>query len=228
MAQFFGVILLKDLKKSNEIDLMLSTTSDRLDEIALINNDFANYVYNVILDNPRHVVFMGDYGYNAIEDGTGENIDKSKAPEIFLDNKDGILTDIYDQLHDIDDNDEFNPDIKNVSNTSMNISGGYLINKTNNVYIDIDQYIKDVNISRIENPRPINYEEDNNEIANPLPLLTAIGNGYGIGDYYDNSINYNLTGSWALDEIYFTYDKSKTKSLKLEKIIFEFEELEME
>lgn len=39
----------------------------------------------------------------------------------------------------------------------------------------------------------------------PLPLLTAIGNGHGAGDYYGS--NLNLCGSWALDKIAICMDR---------------------
>jgi hypothetical protein len=40
---------------------------------------------------------------------------------------------------------------------------------------------------------------------NPLPLLTACGNGLGGGDYRGTMMN--AVGAWAFDEIEFTFDK---------------------
>jgi len=34
-------------------------------------------------------------------------------------------------------------------------------------------------------------------MANPLPLLTALGNGRGGGDYYDNLPDSDKVGIWA-------------------------------
>lgn len=42
-------------------------------------------------------------------------------------------------------------------------------------------------------------------VIHPLPLLTAVGNGRGGGDYH-NGTNLDLVGSWAGDEISFEDD----------------------
>ena len=36
-------------------------------------------------------------------------------------------------------------------------------------------------------------------VINPIPILTAISNDLGGGDYHDCYVNYDLVGSWALD-----------------------------
>lgn len=38
----------------------------------------------------------------------------------------------------------------------------------------------------------------------PLPLLTAVGNGRGGGDYREPNENYDLCGTWAWDELSIT------------------------
>jgi len=48
-------------------------------------------------------------------------------------------------------------------------------------------------------------------VMNPLPLLTACGNGRGGGDYHDQHPDYDKVGSWAGDvlSIEFAVPKSK-------------------
>lgn len=62
----------------------------------------------------------------------------------------------------------------------------YLVNETKGLYVDYSKVKEDDYHFRID----------------PLPLLTAEGNGRGSGDYEGR--NMNLVGSWARDIIYVT------------------------
>lgn len=66
----------------------------------------------------------------------------------------------------------------------FSLDGLYLINCTKKIYIDCDQYYNDC--------------IQNGWCIHPLPLLTAIGNGLGGGDYRGNCPN---VGCWANDVI---------------------------
>lgn len=66
------------------------------------------------------------------------------------------------------------------------LDGYYLVNHTKQTYIDCDEYKKE-SIDRY------------GWCMHPLPLLTAIGNGLGGGDY--DGINMQYIGSWANDLI---------------------------
>lgn len=63
--------------------------------------------------------------------------------------------------------------------------GGYLVNHTKKIYIDMQEYL----IANTEDFWCIN----------PLPLLTAIGNERGLGDY--RGLSMEKVGSWAFDLI---------------------------
>ena len=67
---------------------------------------------------------------------------------------------------------------------------GYIINHSKKEYISLAEYQKLASI--------------NGWCINPLPLLTAIGNGQGGGDYYGYQ-NADLVGSWYLDTIEYSY-----------------------
>jgi len=60
----------------------------------------------------------------------------------------------------------------------------------------MEQYVK-------RNVHKPSYD-DHEWCAHPLPLLTALGNGMGGGDYRGKEGKDNI-GSWAFDEIYVTY-----------------------
>ena len=63
----------------------------------------------------------------------------------------------------------------------------YVINLTKNEYVDMARYVEEAPIDRwVEAP------------INPLPLLTAVGNGRGGGDYGGED---SMVGYWAGDEI---------------------------
>ena len=47
----------------------------------------------------------------------------------------------------------------------------------------------------------LNITKDTLTLVNPLPLLTACGNGRGGGDYHDCYPDYDKVGTWAFDII---------------------------
>ena len=63
----------------------------------------------------------------------------------------------------------------------------YIINHTKEIYLDLNLY-------------------DEDTIIHPLPLLTAVGNGRGGGDYFDSYNDY-MVGTWAGDVIETTDKK---------------------
>ena len=65
----------------------------------------------------------------------------------------------------------------------------FLVNHTKNEYLSFDKYAQ-VNTT---------YDEWGPQLIQPLPLLTAIGNGLGGGDYRGEDMEY--VGSWAGDYI---------------------------
>lgn len=62
----------------------------------------------------------------------------------------------------------------------------YLVNHNKKVYLDCNKYKEKI-------------MDKDGWCLHPLPLLTAIGNGKGGGDYY--GINQNDVGSWAYEKI---------------------------
>lgn len=85
---------------------------------------------------------------------------------------------IGDYANDTDCNDDIYDAVWNVynkhedlSSISFDLKGKYLCNHDTNHYISFDNY-------KAQNRTP------NGELLHPLPLLTVIGNGMGLGDYY--------------------------------------------
>ena len=81
-----------------------------------------------------------------------------------------------------------------VKNCNFNLFGYFLINHTKKEFLNVTKYV-------------MNYAKNSKEtdadnliwIIHPLPLLTAIGNGKGGGDYRGTNMEY--VGIWACDLI---------------------------
>ena len=72
----------------------------------------------------------------------------------------------------------------------LTLEGRHFVNHSKKIYFDFDAYAE----------RSVRRDEDDEEwIVHPLPLLTAVGNGMGSGDY--RGVNQNDVGSWYLDLI---------------------------
>lgn len=69
----------------------------------------------------------------------------------------------------------------------------YLVNDIKQQYIDLKQYQKLYPVK--------------DWCINPIPLLTAVGNGKGSGDYDGNVLNLDKVGLWAFDTIRLTEQK---------------------
>lgn len=73
--------------------------------------------------------------------------------------------------------------------------GCFVVNLTKGQYYDRDKMYK------------ANLNKEYNLSVNPLPLLTAEGNGQGGGDYF--GINMQFVGMWARDEIVISTKEPK-------------------
>lgn len=70
---------------------------------------------------------------------------------------------------------------ESVPHDELTLDGKFLCNHTKKLYMDCDAYKKN----------------STNSIIHPLPLLTAVGNGLGGGDYHGTYME--AVGSWADD-----------------------------
>lgn len=76
--------------------------------------------------------------------------------------------------------------------TEFTLNGRYLVNHTKKLILDCWGYV----VKSIEQNPDKKY---NRWVIHPLPLLTALGNGRGGGDYRGN--NEDKVGSWAWDTL---------------------------
>jgi len=81
---------------------------------------------------------------------------------------------------------------KDLEYNGFRLEGKLFINHTKKMIIDLDEYkelLKDIDM-----------------IINPIPLLTAVGNNKGGGDFHSGK-GFDLVGTWAWDVIEITEDK---------------------
>lgn len=71
----------------------------------------------------------------------------------------------------------------------------YIVNVTKHEYLDCTEYYKNSRNPLLD------------MVSHPLPLLTAIGNQRGGGDYYGQYEEY--IGRWAGDDIYITNERER-------------------
>ena len=95
------------------------------------------------------------------------------------------------------------------SAVDMGKEGLFLINHTQRVYIDLDQYRRKSEWFEESRYNGSGFEPFVNTpwCINPLPLLTACGNDRGGGDYRSGNASYDKVGTWAFDKIELSDEK---------------------
>lgn len=187
MGQYYTPVL-KD--KKNNFEYYYSHEYDnglKLMEHSYISNYFVESIVKRLLNNPMRVAWVGDYA---------EEEDFIKNPT----HKDLIDFVNVERNNAIFKKGDFNP-VKDMEN-SLNL---FMINHTKKIFIDMSSYLAS-NI--VSDKDKWNY----GFCIHPLPLLTALGNEKGGGDY--RGINKELVGTWAGDLIEFVscetlYEKHK-------------------
>lgn len=92
---------------------------------------------------------------------------------------------------------------ENLKYNGFRLEGKLFVNHTKKMIIDLDDY------------KELLKEQD--MIISPIPLLTAVGNDKGGGDFHRGTgIGYELIGTWAWDEIEITDDDEQFYEFKYE------------
>ena len=156
-------------------------------EHSFLGNYFVETVLLELLNKPSRLAWVGDYAEVEEDDCINPNLTK-ELKEKFVKYEKNENKRYRKPLYDIQEGYEPN---------------GYIINHTKHCYIDLQEYKKFAkkDISTWGNET---WETQ----IHPLPLLTAIGNGKGGGDYWneeqDNGYKVGLS-SWAGDIIEYKY-----------------------
>lgn len=196
MGQYYQAFTMK----GDNIEKYVSFDYDngmKLTEHSYIGNSYTNAIYHEIHNNPMRVAWIGDYS---------DDLANNEARGAHY-------------LHKIDFHKDFMPcyeycwdwealprkiRFKKLLVTSDS-KFRYLVNHTTKQYIDLCKYI--------------NQYEHKKYIYDPLPLLTACGNGLGGGDYFGE--NKNIIGIWAFDVLELVCQKRRIDGYQEFKIKFD-------
>lgn len=173
MGQYYTATLQKD-NTFSFLDPGNYSNGRKLMEHSYFNNYFINTVLNELLNNPQKLTWVGDYAEIKDLPSNEEIINAQKNQEL------KIIPKI----------------IKNDKNFN------FVFNHTKKEYIDLKNYKEQAILkikSKIKNNDDLKFYLSC--LVHPVPLLTAIGNGRGGGDYYKEYSDYNMVGYWAGDLI---------------------------
>lgn len=154
----------------------------KLMEHSWMDNDFVNGVLECLHDSPHAVAWVGDYA------------DESD------DFRGAYTTGVYNAAW----GDDSLPEGPFGKMPAIHREG-FVVNRSKGVYIDLAEYVKAATYS----PK---WARGHEWCIHPLPLLTAIGNGRGGGDYHGEHME--MVGAWAMDEIEYTQDAAKLDGLE--------------
>lgn len=102
----------------------------------------------------------------------------------------GFPKDLFRKIH-------HNSDWNNImdSDEEFPLNGLFLVNETKKQFVDCDYYFESMDA--------MNFESAKGYVLHPLPILTAVGNGFGGGDYWSEK-HMAYVGYWAGDWISVT------------------------
>ena len=169
----------------------------KLMEHSWIGNHLVNAVYAKIRTKPRRIAWIGDYSVDGYET-CGEAYTMHFSLKEFL---------IYYKLAWPEEEEERDGVISPTMYTQRELrlinektKAKYLVNRDLKEYLDLGTYIARCTVK----------EGEDDWCVNPLPLLTACGNGRGGGDFRNSSaIGYEHVGIWAFHELELTTDIPK-------------------
>ena len=189
MGQYYTPVILREKNgrfRSQGFYAHMYHNGLKLTEHSYCGNGFTETVVGELYNKPGRLAWIGDY----IEKGDLPELNEGAAgfEQAFLRHYQKLHCDI-DWAKDRDDIGRFincNYDFPKEINARK---GRFVLNHDKKVYIDMEEYEK--------NGLPCREGED--WCFHPLPLLTAIGNGRGGGDF--SGIGEGDVGSWAGDLI---------------------------
>lgn len=165
----------------------------KLMEHSWVGNDFVNAVYSRILENPLRIAWMGDYA-NDYSEAKPESYHMGISREEFTKYYDAVWDDRATRLP----KEVFSA--KDLAILSNRTKKGFLINRDTGVFLDLGKYIQRATVRE---------GSMKGYCANPLPLLTACGNGRGGGDFFAERAEAGIedVGAWAFHKLEYTRKK---------------------
>lgn len=164
----------------------------KLMETSWWQNPYVNALLSILKKNPCVVAWMGDYADDVLPI-TGCQFDEEQQRLFFSEVWGETRTPTrIEKAQFIDTEQAYSLLL------SSRKKRGFLVNHTKKTYFDLngywDKYIEAV---------PDKAQREDIWLPHPLPLLTAVGNGQGGGDYYSD-VGADKVGTWAFDTLEWT------------------------
>lgn len=159
----------------------------KLTEHSWISNPFVNAVYTLISKSTKRVAWIGDYANDHHVYVELRAASKGKPFPEWDQYSEYCLMAWGDDVSTLPRS-QF-PDDEFLSDYVLKKKKKFLLNHSQQSYLDMTEYAK-------KNTR-------DGWCVNPLPILTACGNGQGGGDYH-SQVGIEDVGSWAFDFIEFS------------------------
>lgn len=151
----------------------------KLTEHVWWKNSLCNGVAQKIYREPAHVWWVGDYSVDKVENvETGDYEISPDTP--------AQLCQVYEAAHGE------NAELSECSAEVFDLTEAFLVNHTRKIYMDCEDFHRRMS-------GKCSWTDDPEMVMHPLPLLTAIGNGKGGGDYFGP--HKEDIGAWAGDLI---------------------------
>lgn len=144
----------------------------KLMEHSYFFNNYVNSVCKKLENKPHYVAWVGDYAEEE------DYIDRDNA----------------EMVEELVKYRNFNETKLESKTAPYGYMGYLLINHSRKVFINMEDYYRNSVLHYGENRKDAG-------VIHPLPLLTAVGNGKGGGDYYRKALNQEDVGIWAGDLI---------------------------
>lgn len=160
----------------------------KLMEHSYVGNEFVNKVLASLADEPGRLCWLGDYA----DEGDFERLGVDKALSRMM------LSSM--SMFAAEEDDEENLYLHYSKEAAPDVGGMLVVNRSKKEYVDMKRY---------EETAP---EDQFGMKIHPIPLLTAVGNGKGGGDYRGS--NMDLIGRWCCDEIQTAKDASGLEDYK--------------
>jgi hypothetical protein len=173
MGQYYQPLISKDNKNYIRLSPFDYGNTSKLLGHSWIGNQFVGVVMEYLHHNPCHLAWVGDYS----------NDTKNYTTKISATLEKRLWAKVWSEKSTLENTTGL-PVFKGAK--------GFVVNHTQKQYVDYAKYAK--------NPELLYKQRDDMRI-HFLPLLTAIGNGQGGGDYYNDNPNFKDIGSWAWDVI---------------------------
>jgi len=184
MGQYYAAIVIDASRNVTKVEPGTFASFGKLTEHSWVGNPFVNAVYSLIHNRPRKVAWIGDYSqdpYLPAEDTYAKVLPYDEYLALF-NIAQGDLSGISRGMFFKDD----------LGIVDYDTKGFYLVNHDQSVFIDMEAYIQ----------RSTVVEDEVAWCMDPLPLLTACGNGRGGGDYRNESYPcYGDVGTWAFSSV---------------------------